>query len=194
MILRTLRRESQKSETHNRHQWQQINNKSKIQINLNWQCPSLLDHVTLYAVFFLNNKYSRLVVYSVPRCSQAMFVCAQSPYVTEEGNTDQRGDSASPEAQQGLQHILIPWPRFLLQPGRNFHCASVAKLVMKMRPKLASENEVLAWESFVLLKWGMQMSVCARNWEAAKQLPNSAIIKTLARLSWGLGFPFVKSN
>lgn len=34
---------------------------------------------------------------------------------------------------------------------------------MKMRPKLASENEVLALESFWLLKLGMQMSQGAKN-------------------------------
>lgn len=45
-------------------------------------------------------------------------------------------------------HILIPQPGLFLRPGRNFHCMIVAKLLMKMRPKLASENEVLALESF----------------------------------------------
>ena len=49
----------------------------------------------------------------------------------EENHRPERRLSLSGDTQQELADTLIPWPRFFLQPGRNFHCMIVAKLLMK---------------------------------------------------------------
>lgn len=103
---------------------------------------------------FLNNKYLHLVACSVLRSGLENSVwkntvIIQSLHLTVEGN--HRPEKVTQLVQRhtvGASDILISWPRLFFQPGKNFHCMIVAKLLMKMRPKLASENEVLTLESF----------------------------------------------
>lgn len=70
----------------------------------------------------------------------------------------------------------------------------VAKISMKMRPKLASENEALALESFCLLKLGMQMSICSRNQLVSKKkVPQILVIHPMAPLGASVSL-FVRSG
>lgn len=103
---------------------------------------------------FLNNKYLHFVACSVLQSGLENSVwkntvIIQSLHLTVEGN--HRPEEVTQLVQRhtvGASNILISWPRLFFQPGKNFHCMIVAKLLMKMRPKLASENEVLTLESF----------------------------------------------
>lgn len=128
-------------------------NKHKKKNNLISLNPAVPKH-NLSKKFFLNSKYLHLVARSVLRSGLENSVwkntvIIQSLHLTVEGN--HRPEKVTQLVQRhtvGASDSLLSWPRLFFQPGKNFHCMIVAKLLMKMRPKLASENEVSALESF----------------------------------------------